>query len=180
MMLIILSTQNLQKARGQFAHIIKRGKICLEEHTLQHVTKTNQHIKTSLSVMSGIRSQTLKHGWKGKIGKAIIWIRILSSPAIRFMRLNFVASFPSQLILYLAAVEILDIQKFTTADMLHDAAMPEKKHIIGYFDRESEARAAYVKFKSNLLAVIASQQTDRRISNGLMRHAALLSMRMCA
>jgi len=51
-----------------------------------------------------------------------------------------------------------------------------KKHL-GSFDTPGAAHAAYVRFKSNLIASIACKQSDRRISNGLMCHAALVSMK---
>ncbi len=49
------------------------------------------------------------------------------------------------------------------------------KHL-GSFDTASTAHAAWVKFKSNLIVNIAAKQTDPRIVNGLMRHAARIAI----
>lgn len=46
-----------------------------------------------------------------------------------------------------------------------------KQKTIGYYDTEQEAEKAYLYEKSRYVSLIASQQKDVRIKNGLLRHA---------
>lgn len=48
---------------------------------------------------------------------------------------------------------------------------------LGSFNTPSAAHSAWVKAKTNLISSLAVKQTDFRITNGLMRHAALAALR---
>ena len=52
----------------------------------------------------------------------------------------------------------------------------KSKHL-GYFDTSEEASHAYIKAKYSHILNIASQQSDKRIANGLRKHAELLKER---
>lgn len=52
----------------------------------------------------------------------------------------------------------------------------DKSRYLGLFDTPSTTHSAYIKFKTGFISNLAAKQTDPRIANGLMRHAALIAI----
>jgi len=139
-------------------------------------TYTQCTVTTKWLLFSSFKSWMKNQDWKGKqLDKDIVTPRNKHySPE----NCVFIPSKLNNLILDSNAIRGSHPQGVCLEKNIHkfraSCKVDGKQNKLGYFTTPEEASQAYKQFKSNHITEIASQQTDERIKNGLLKHAELL------